>query len=862
MPLNRAHEGYEYQDLLTAFFILKEILDENDSTFKIDKKEYPEDKIDDLTIINSLGVFKKQIKYSNEITNEQLQKKHLSQGRYNLALDTIFHSWNNHPLKTNCEVRLCLAWQEPIDDLIKVLKQNTATPTFLSHTTHLYQIDMDKLWPKGQEPLKNWRRLRKESVNIDRKDFKMFCNHLVIETNFPKQSLEATFDGELEKIVLDQVKRLGIGENPNDRISTREFALELIRLICRSRSIGFEIKKEYIFRELNIQTDFGSIEQVFPIDNKKNIETIDIISKIKINLNKASKIILTGEPGSGKSWFIQNLQSNLQDNDYNIIKHYCYTELKDPYSRDRITLNVFYGNLINDILKAFPPLKDKKEKRYASNLSELNNLLQNINEKTLLIIDGLDHIERIYEFNRLDLSLNDIAIIDAISQLQISDEVKILVVSQPIAELEELSGFERFEIPKWTKTEITDYFLKNNISDSQITKDRTLSDFLLEKSNGNPLYLNYLCEEIKNIIVSEETLNALPPYSYNLKEYYNYLLTKLSFDAIVPQVLSGASFNLSKKEIKEITGQGNKVDNAINVLRPVLKQSLSTGGFIMWHESFRRFIFEKLKEDNIDMEYAIFRPLIEWFERRDFYEFSKAYRFYFQLLFDSKKYYKILEYLNNDFVTLSIYHGYSFDAIKSNYPYLAKSAIKEKNFPKIIQANEINKVLSSTEETYKEGFTLYLSALGHLRGFKTIADYLIFEGNPTLPPLLGLEACYLCDQHQESAPWSRYFKFFESRKGISIDEFKYYIRGLLVFMNTGKLIKVAEGIFDPQYLPYIKLFKNELLEYYNDDYIKEIKERNEIFSKLINYKKTDKDVDILSLAQQILEKEDIFIYLS
>jgi len=859
MPLNKAHEGYEYQDLLAAFFILKDILDENVSTFKIDTKEFPEDKIDDLTITNFLGVFKKQIKYSNEITNQRLQKKFISQeGTYKLALDTIFHSWNNLPRKDDCKVRLCLAWQEPIDDLTNILKPHTAIPTFSSHTTHIYQIDIDKLWPKGKKPLKSWKRFSKESSKIKRTDFEIFCDRFLIETDFPKLSATTTFSGELETIVLDQIRRLGIGEFPNDRIDPEFFALELTQLVRRSRSRSFQINTEDIFKKLKIQTDFGSIEQVFPIDDKKNIKTIDIISRVKRNLNRANKIILTGEPGSGKSWFVQNLQRDLQDNDYNIIKHYCYTELKDPYSRDRITLNIFYGNLINDILKAFPQLKDKKEKRYASNLSELNNLLQNINEKTLLIIDGLDHIERIYEAKGRTLRRNDIEIIDAINQLQVSDEVKILVVSQPVEKLDELSGFTRFKIPKWTKTEVMDYFLKNSISDTEITKDRTLSDFLLEKSNGNPLYLTYLCEEIKNGVVSEEKLNALPPYSYNLRKYYNYLLTKLSFDAIVPQVLSGASFSLSKNEIKEITGQGDMVDDAINTLRPVLKENLSTGGFILWHESFRRFIFEELKKKNVDIEYSIFRPLIEWFERRDFYESSKAYRFYFQLLYDYEKYDKILEYLNNDFVTLSIYHGHSFNAIKSNYHYLAKSAIKMKNFPKIIQANEINKVLSSTEDAYQEGFTLYLSALGHLRGFKSVANYLVFEGKSTLPPLLGLEACYLCGQHQEPAPWRIYFRFFESGKEIPVAEFKYYIRGLLVFKDTEKLIKVAEDIFNPQYLPFIMLFRNELLECYNNDYINELKSKNKIFCKLINYKNIEEDVDILSLSRQLLEKDNIF----
>ena len=39
MSLNKAHEGYNYQDLLTSYFILKEILKGNmNVVFSIDKK--------------------------------------------------------------------------------------------------------------------------------------------------------------------------------------------------------------------------------------------------------------------------------------------------------------------------------------------------------------------------------------------------------------------------------------------------------------------------------------------------------------------------------------------------------------------------------------------------------------------------------------------------------------------------------------------------------------------------------------------------------------------------------------------------------------------------------------------------------
>ncbi|MEN9613586.1 MAG: hypothetical protein RLZZ628_4400 [Bacteroidota bacterium] len=50
MALNSAPEGYEYQDLVSTYFILQAIIDEHESQFKIDVKEYSNDKFDDLTI--------------------------------------------------------------------------------------------------------------------------------------------------------------------------------------------------------------------------------------------------------------------------------------------------------------------------------------------------------------------------------------------------------------------------------------------------------------------------------------------------------------------------------------------------------------------------------------------------------------------------------------------------------------------------------------------------------------------------------------------------------------------------------------------------------------------------------------------
>jgi hypothetical protein len=50
MALSRPHEGYEYQDLLTAYFIWNDLLAESNSGITIDTKEFDHDKIDALTI--------------------------------------------------------------------------------------------------------------------------------------------------------------------------------------------------------------------------------------------------------------------------------------------------------------------------------------------------------------------------------------------------------------------------------------------------------------------------------------------------------------------------------------------------------------------------------------------------------------------------------------------------------------------------------------------------------------------------------------------------------------------------------------------------------------------------------------------
>jgi hypothetical protein len=230
MALNAAHEGYEYQDLLSAYFILENILHDADCSFIIDKKEYYDDKFDDLTINYKNCIHKIQIKYSNYDNGHVLEKSDLSaSGGSELALDTLFASWNSHPDKLQTTFRLCLTWNEPDDELQDIIIPSGGS-SFKSFQTKSFGINIDKLWEKDKKPLSSWRRFRKQSESISRDDFFEFCKHFIIETNFPKFSCDIYVPDDLEKIVLLQVDDLGIGIFPNESWKKEDFILEITAL--------------------------------------------------------------------------------------------------------------------------------------------------------------------------------------------------------------------------------------------------------------------------------------------------------------------------------------------------------------------------------------------------------------------------------------------------------------------------------------------------------------------------------------------------------------------------------------------------------------------------------------------------------
>lgn len=278
MSLNNAHEGYDYQDLITSYFILKEILDGNlDSIFSIDKKNTTgsiPDRFDDLVITNGVEIQRKQIKYSNDTVSKILIKDYLSgDAHYKIAIHKLFETWRN--LKTpNTEFRLCLAWDEPVDeDMTRVLELLPNRSSFNDFSTKVFKINLDRLWEENPENFNRWKSLSQyvKDNNTDRSEFNDFCNDLLIEVNLPKASLKFNRPRQLEEILIEQARKLGIEQYPNDDIYISDFLERLAKISGAYRTRSAQISVRDILSELRVRTDFGRVEQRFEIDQSKNI---------------------------------------------------------------------------------------------------------------------------------------------------------------------------------------------------------------------------------------------------------------------------------------------------------------------------------------------------------------------------------------------------------------------------------------------------------------------------------------------------------------------------------------------------------------------------------------------------------------
>jgi len=179
--LSPAHQGYQYQDLVTAYFLVRSIVEQFDEV-TVDRKRHEGDRFDDIEIRADSGLIRRQFKYSND-AERTFEREDLTTVRKELRIDQLVQCYVSAGTSKANEYRLCTTWSAPTDQAFTAsLEDVSVESSFPEHPTKLYRLRGDLIWPDGGAF--SWQpRQRKKQ-----KPASQLASHVKIFLNLPNTS--------------------------------------------------------------------------------------------------------------------------------------------------------------------------------------------------------------------------------------------------------------------------------------------------------------------------------------------------------------------------------------------------------------------------------------------------------------------------------------------------------------------------------------------------------------------------------------------------------------------------------------------------------------------------------------------------
>ena len=464
---------------------------------------------DDLTIEHRGRRFRRQFKSSAD-ANKPFAEEVLRTKTSDLRIDDIVHCFLKAADNPADEYRICSTWSIPTDpDVARLLSPCDAEPSFDGYATKVFRLNVDEIWPDGGA-LK-WS-LRKPKP-FDRQALVSFCERLIIELECPQITLDLAAPGRLQVLLQELLSnRIGVGRFPNRGLSPADAAVRLTYRANLARAGQESVTPAQVLRDLGVRTDFGRVAQKFPVIREHFVSRRQALKSLLELVTATQRVALIGAPGTGKSWILTPFASYCAKAGFLVTRHYCYLEPGDEVREQRITSDVFFGNLIAELHESLPSLESTDVPRYSAGPEELVKLLtaarrSNPEQYIVLIVDGLDHIERVLA-EAATVPRAETRIVDELANLDLPDGVSIVIGSQPGDHLAPLRGHAAFlDVPRWDRKEIEELATKLGTVEriSEFFDQAALNSFLDElhaRSEGNPLYATYLCRETKAAVAA------------------------------------------------------------------------------------------------------------------------------------------------------------------------------------------------------------------------------------------------------------------------------------------------------------------------------------------------------------------------
>ncbi|HEY1939576.1 MAG TPA: ATP-binding protein [Candidatus Angelobacter sp.] len=523
MGERRARWGYGYQDKVATeriLEILRTELHRGTSSFRgVRLADLQAGRVDDFVLVWDTEVQGNSIKWGEaatavnwgELIGTNGLLKELADGYMRLS-----NHWEGKKITVRLQTNRSCASEKHHAQLIP----NLSVAEFVQH-----------YWPQGPERVDApfvtdaWAKIERH-IGLQGEDLSKFVRGCQLLFDFPQPPLKG-LDGEDTQAYLKQFDALHkaiavwLTNHPYEDLMDRQFLLAAIGLPAQA----------------------GSLVQRFPqpqIPYKAN----DLASsklKTLIETTRGGYIAITGPAGVGKSTLVQDVLAGCPF----FVPYYAYLPDGQGNPRDRGEALTFFQDVAARLHKFFEHRLSLGVANVAQGREALRDYMKKTAEsysregvKTILLIDGLDHVAR-------EIGLDRSLLLELPRPDEIPDGFLIILSSQPQALLPGIverhvstavapSSGQRIEIEGLNRPEVHEIIQK--ISIKATAEER---DALFDACQGNPLILTYLLRLLESnpATTVDAAITATGHYAGNMDDYYRSALAVPLSDSQTRQIL-------------------------------------------------------------------------------------------------------------------------------------------------------------------------------------------------------------------------------------------------------------------------------------------------------------------------------------
>jgi hypothetical protein len=579
-------EGFEYQDLFGVAVLIEWLehperyewvaFEEDDFGFLDDVVRCTPDLKLTLSQVKHSGV--PEASRTEVLLSELLEREKGKKGPKDSLLQKWFKSWRNAVEEkrfSNIRAEL-LTNRTAADSLLRLLKKDD--------DTGLLTLDAKKIESDAGD---EWKALL-EQTTTDLSLVESFLDKLALRFDY--------LEIEVQRTALSlRAQALGISssgfrdlEDAARNWAKRRPAEGVIKLSDVRRAAGWNIPRP-LNEAFLLPKDFVQVGSELVRELIENFRNVN-----------GGAVLINGSPGAGKSTFLSKLYQQIRDAGIHCIRHHYFIHRDDPERSQRLEFEAasesILNALINEVADSLPNLNPEPV-RFATILRQVAAALAEKQEMLVLIVDGLDEVERSATAQELQRFLRDL--------FPVGRGLWLVFGTRPLDEqkgsfllLDNVSEQNRIPVPLFDRGHCGQLLDAN--ADWFKIHDSEREEFLwafFEATQGHPLHCRYMLEALKqrdqDNYFRKTDIDRIPPFGNDLQDFYSRLwLGTTEATKEIASLLALASFQVSSSEIVGIlestSASGAQLLLALKMLKPFVNDD--SLNIELFHTSFGEFI--------------------------------------------------------------------------------------------------------------------------------------------------------------------------------------------------------------------------------------------------------------------------------